>query len=86
MCPVLTLQPILPGDYEFTQALLEGMERAGCFGWTPDTMGEGAYSEPLRCLKEHGGLGIPGNQIMGTGSDQGKDTYGRRCWGHGYWS
>lgn len=28
------------GDYEFTQALLEGMERAGCFGWTPDTMGE----------------------------------------------
>lgn len=47
------------GDYEFTQALLEGMERAGCFGWTPDTMGEGAYSEPLRCLKEHGGVGIP---------------------------
>lgn len=47
------------GDYDFTRALLEGTERAGCFGWTPDTMGEGAYTEPLRVLKEHGGVGIP---------------------------
>ena len=47
------------GDYDFTKALLDGVMAAGCFGWTPDTMGEGAYTEPLRCLREHGGVGIP---------------------------
>lgn len=46
-------------DYDFTKALLDGTEAAGCFGWTPDTTGEDSYTGPLRCLKEHQGVGIP---------------------------
>lgn len=53
------------GDYDFTKALLDGVKKAGCFGWTPDTMGEGAYTEPLRVLKEHGGVGIPAIKSWG---------------------
>ena len=32
---------------------------AGCFGWTPDTVGDDVFEGPLRCLKERGGIGIP---------------------------
>ena len=46
----------------------------------------GAYSEPLRCLKEHGGVGIPAIQIMGTGSDPRKRYVWQKMLGScGYW-
>ena len=46
-------------DYLFNQALLLGTEDAGIMGWTPDTLGEKVFTEPLRALKESGGRGIP---------------------------
>ncbi len=53
-------------DYEFTKALLDGTMAAGCFGWTPDTVGEDVFEGPLRCLKEHGGIGIPAIKAWGA--------------------
>lgn len=46
-------------DYLFNKALLEGCMDAGIFSWTPDTLGEKAYTDPLRALEEVGGVGIP---------------------------
>jgi len=53
-------------DYEFTKALLDGTMAAGCFGWTPDTVGDDVFEGPLRCLKEHGGVGIPAIKAWGA--------------------
>ncbi|MDO5111600.1 MAG: alpha-hydroxy-acid oxidizing protein [Clostridia bacterium] len=46
-------------DYLFNKALLTGCREAGIFSWTPDTLGELAYTDPLRALKEEQGVGIP---------------------------
>lgn len=46
-------------DYLFNRALLNGCLQTGIFSWTPDTLGELAFTDPLRALKEVDGLGIP---------------------------